>query len=96
MAVQNPTTAQLKKFRRKLNRTIKQGAKGLGQSAMALQQKNLSRNQLIQGLNNILDTGTLAEQVGARKAKKRLSVDWQNRSTGSLTGFWDQSQVKVN
>lgn len=96
MVEKAPTTAQLKKFRRKLNRTIKQGAKGLGQSAMALQQKNLSRNQLIQGLNNILDTGTIAEQVGARKAKKRLSVDWQNRNTGSLTGFWDQSQVKVN
>lgn len=96
MAEKAPTTAQLKKFRRKLNRTIKQGAKGLGQSAMALQQKNLKRNELIQGLNNILDTGTVAEQVGARKAKKRLSVDWQNRNTGSLTGFWDQSQVKVN
>lgn len=96
MAEKAPTTAQLKKFRRKLNRTIKQGAKGLGQSAMALQQKNLKRNELIQGLNNILDTGTVAEQVGARKAKKRLSVDWQNRDTGSLTGFWDQSQVKVN
>lgn len=96
MAEKAPTTAQLKKFRRKLNRTIKQGAKGLGQSAMALQQKNLKRNELVQGLNNILDTGTVAEQVGARKAKKRLSVDWQNRNTGSLTGFWDQSQVKVN
>ncbi len=96
MVEKAPTTAQLKKFRRKLNRTIKQGAKGLGQSAIALQQKNLKRNELIQGLNNILDTGTVAEQVGARKAKKRLSVDWQNRNTGSLTGFWDQSQVKVN
>lgn len=96
MAVQNPTTAQLKKFRRKLNRTIKQGAKGLGQSAMALQQKNIKRNELIQALNNEIDTGSLTQAVGARKAKKRLSVDWQNRSTGSLTGFWDQSQVKVN
>lgn len=90
-----PTPAELKKFRRKLNRAIKQGAKGLGQSAMALQEQNLNRNNLIQGLNNILDTGNPAEQVGARKAKKRLSVHWQNRNTGSLTGFWNQSEARA-
>lgn len=95
MAAKQPTQAELKKFRRKLNRAIKHGAKGLGQTAMGLQNKNLGRNALIQGLNNILDTGTVAEQVGARKAKKRLSVDWQNRNTGSLTGFWDQSQARA-
>lgn len=91
----NPTPAELKKFRRKLNRAIKAGAKGLGQSAMALQSKNLKRNELIQGLNCIMDTGTLNERVGARKAKKRLSVDWQNRDTGSLTGFWNQSEARA-
>lgn len=89
------TQAELKKFRRKLNRAIKHGAKGLGTDAMTLQQKNLKRNDLIQGLNSIMDTGTLNERVGARKAKKRLSTDWQNRSTGSLTGFWNQSEVRA-
>lgn len=95
MAVKQPTQAELKKFRRKLNRAIKHGAKGLGQTAMGLQQKNLGRNALIQGLNHEIDTGTLTQAVGARKAKKRLSVDWQNRSTGSLTGFWNQSEVRA-
>lgn len=90
-----PEKAALKKFRRKLNRAIRQGAKGLGQDASTLQAKNIARNELIQGLNKIMDTGTLNERVGARKAKKRLSVDWQNRSTGSLTGFWNQSEVRA-
>lgn len=95
MSKQNATPAELKKFRRKLNRAIRQGVKGLGQDAGTLQSKNIKRNELIQGLNNILDTGTLAEQVGARKAKKRLGVDWQNRNTGSLTGFWNQSEARA-
>lgn len=90
-----PEKAALKKFRRKLNRAIRQGAKGLGQDAMALQTKNIARNELIQGLNEIMDTGTLNERVGARKAKKRLSVDWQNRNSGSLTGFWNNSEARA-
>lgn len=90
-----PEKAALKKFRRKLNRAIRQGAKGLGQDALTLQAKNIARNELIQGLNSIMDTGTQNEAVGARKAKKRLSVDWQNRTTGSLTGFWNQSEVRA-
>ncbi len=93
MSKQNPSAAELAKFRRKLNRVIRQGAKGLGSDALTLQKKNVKRNELIQGLNHVVDTGTLNEKVGARKAKKRLSVDWQNRSTGSLTGFWNQSEV---
>lgn len=95
MSSKNATPAELKKFRRKLNRAIRQGAKGLGKDAETLQAKNIARNELIQGLNDIMDTGTLNERVGARKAKKRLSVDWQNRSTGSLTGFWNQSEVRA-
>lgn len=85
--------AELAKFRRKLNRAIKQGAKGLGQNARKLCDKNMTRNELIQGLNLIMDTGTLNEKVGARKAKKRLSIDWQNRNTGSLTGFWNPQEA---
>ena len=95
MSSKNASPAELKKFRRKLNRAISQGAKGLGKDAGTLQAKNIARNELIQGLNNIMDTGTLNERVGARKAKKRLSTDWQNRSTGSLTGFWNQSEVRA-
>ena len=95
MSSKNATPAELKKFRRKLNRAIRQGAKGLGQDALTLQTKNLKRNELIQVLNSEMDNGTLSEKVGARKAKKRLSVDWQNRSTGSLTGFWNQSEVRA-
>lgn len=95
MSKQNATPAELKKFRRKLNRAIRQGAKGLGQDALTLQAKNIARNELIQGLNHIMDTGTLNEAVGARKAKKRLSTDWQNRNTGSLTGFWNQSEARA-
>lgn len=95
MSSKNATPAELKKFRRKLNRAIRQGAKGLGQDAQTLQAKNIARNELIQGLNNIMDTGTVNEAVGARKAKKRLGVDWRNRSTGSLTGFWNQSEARV-
>lgn len=95
MSSKNATPAELKKFRRKLNRAIRQGAKGLGQDAYTLQAKNLGRNNLIQVLNADIDNGTVAEAAGARKAKKRLSVDWQNRSTGSLTGFWNQSEVRA-
>jgi hypothetical protein len=95
MSKQNATQAELKKFRRKLNRAIRQGEKGLGKDAGTLQAKNVARNELIQGLNHVLDTGTLNERVGARKAKKRLSVDWQNRTTGSLTGFWNQSEARA-
>jgi hypothetical protein len=95
MSAKNASPAELKKFRRKLNRAIRQGAKGLGKDAKTLQTKNTARNELIQGLNHILDTGSLTEVVGARKAKKRLSVDWQNRSTGSLTGFWNQSEARA-
>lgn len=95
MFKQDASPAELKKFRRKLNRAIRQGAKGLGKDALALQTKNVARNELIQGLNHVLDTGTLNERVGARKAKKRLSVDWQNRDTGSLTGFWNQSEARA-
>lgn len=94
MSKQNATPAELKKFRRKLNRAIRQGVKGLGKDAGTLQAKNIARNELVQGLNEIMDTGTLNERVGARKAKKCLSVDWQNRSTGSLTGFWNNSEAR--
>ena len=87
--------AVLAKFRRKLNRAIKQGEKGMGSSALKLQTKNLDMNAVLQALNTIMDTGTANERVGARKAKKRLSVDWRNRNTGSLTGFWNpQEQSK--
>jgi hypothetical protein len=95
MSKQNASPAELKKFRRKLNRAIRQGAKGLGKDGMTLQTKNIARNELIQGLNTIMDTGTLNERVGARKAKKRLSTDWQNRNTGSLTGFWNPSEARA-
>lgn len=101
-AEREPSKAELAKFRRKLNRTIKHAAKsakgktgttGLGTSARKLIDRNLERNQLIQGLNHILDTGSPAERVGARKAKKRLGDNWQNRSAGSLTGFWNSNEA---
>lgn len=94
MSSKNASPAELKKFRRKLNRAIRQGAKGLGKDGAALQAKNIARNELIQGLNHEIDTGSLTQVVGARKAKKRLSVDWQNRTTGSLTGFWNNSEAR--
>lgn len=92
-AEREPSKAELAKFRRKLNRAIKKGAQGLGTSANKLVQKNLKRNELIQGLNHILDTGTPGERVGARKTKKKLSESWQNRSAGSLTGFWNPTEA---
>ena len=95
MSAKNASPAELKKFRRKLNRAIRQGEKGLGKDAGTLQAKNIARNELIQGLNHVMDTGDMNAKIGARKAKKRLSVDWQNRSTGSLTGFWNQSELRA-
>lgn len=92
-AEREPSKAELAKFRRKLNRAIKKGVQGLGTSANKLVQKNLKRNELIQGLNHILDTGTPGERVGARKTKKKLSESWQNRSAGSLTGFWNPTEA---
>ena len=93
MSAKNPSKAELAKFRRKLNRAIKKGAKGLGKSARKLQSTNIERNTLIQGLNGVIDTGSPAEQAGARTAKKRLSVNWQNRSAGTLTGFWNPNEA---
>ena len=101
-AEREPSKAEMAKFRRKLNRTIKhaaknakgkKGATGLGTSARKLIDRNLERNQLIQGLNHILDTGTPGERAGARKTKKRLSESWQNRNTGNLTGFWNPTEA---
>lgn len=97
-----PSKAELAKFRRKLNRTIKRaalnakgkkGTTGLGSSAKKLIDRNLARNALIQGLNHTIDTGSPAEKVGARKTKKKLSESWQNRTTSSLTGFWNSNEA---
>lgn len=92
-AEREPSKAEMAKFRRKLNRAIKKGAKGLGTSALKLQNRNIKRNGLIQALNHTIDTGTPGEKVGARKTKKKLSESWQNRSAGSLTGFWNPTEA---
>lgn len=93
MCAKNPSKAELAKFRRKLNRAIKKGAKGLGTSASKLQNRNIKRNGLIQALNHTIDTGTSGEKVVARKTKKKLSESWQNRTTGNLTGFWNPTEA---
>lgn len=90
-----PPAALLAKFRRKANRAIKQGEKSLGGSGRKLCERNTARNELIQGLNRVQDTGTAAEKAGARKAKKRLSVDWRDRTdTADLTGYWNPNESR--
>lgn len=88
--------AQLKAFRRKLQNKIKQGAKEFGPSALAYTERNLERNELIQLLNHEIDVGSMGQKVAARKTKKALSVDWQNRDdSGSLKEYWNEDGKRM-
>jgi hypothetical protein len=94
-AEHKPNMAQLKKFRRKLNNAIKRDGTGLGPDALTLQRRNITRNELIQGLNKVMDTGDMNAKVGARKAKKKLSELWLDRDDkGDLSEYLNESGAR--
>lgn len=90
-----PNMAQLKAFRRKVNNAIKRGATELGRDALSLQRRNISRNELIQGLNSMMDNGDMNDKVAARKAKKKLSELWLDREDkGDLSEYMNEGGAR--
>lgn len=46
-------------------------------------------------LNAMIDGDCPHDKQGARKAKKALSDKWFNRSSGNVSGFFDQKKARA-
>lgn len=80
-AQKQKSPAYLKKLRRKATRQAKmQGIKC--PDLYAAQRRAQTKFTTLDVLNATIDTGTLSEKVGARKAKKKMNERWENRESG--------------
>jgi len=83
-----------KKARRKSHREMRKvGIDPVKFDLKGAQVRAESKFHKLEVLNHEIDTGSLNQQVAARKAKKQMNEDWRNRNGSSPQGYYLNDQT---